>query len=379
MTDGPNGARAGAWPIEHVFMLMLENRSFDHMFALSGIPGIAAARPGDPRFRNRHGGNDFDFIDGAPEAMPADPPHDFADVLEQLTTDGVYRPGQPYPPIDNGGFVANFARTAKPDRSHPRAALHTAMAGAHPRQLPALHALAEAFVLCDHWYASMPGPTWPNRFFVHGASAMGWASGPHFGQIATSVTDLTGFEYPNGSVFDALGKGRWRIYQDRLGPVSGRIPQVASLKGVSFFDVRDADKLSRDLRGDYPFAYTFIEPSYGNIANHSYSGGSSQHPRDGIAPGDRLVAEVYNAIRQSPLWEKSLLIVTYDEHGGFYDSEPPVELPPPGDIVGRMPGEEQFDFSLSGVRACRRSSSRRGCPGAWSIIGSTIMPRSQRR
>jgi len=340
---------AGEGPIEHVFVLMLENRSFDHFFALSGIAGITAAKPNDQHFVNRHAGRDFYFESGAPERMPTDPLHEFGDVVQQLTTNGKFVARKPYPPCNNGGFVDNYATTAPPRHPLSDGELNYIMAGAASAQLPALTTLAKNFVLCDHWYASLPGPTWPNRFFVHGASSMGFEGSPGFPQIAIWES-LRGFEYTNGSLFDALGNGGWRLYQDRHGPLSGQVPQVGALKGISFFDVHGMDGFTADLSGDYPWRYTFIEPAYGNIIDDSYRGGSSQHPMDGIAGGDRLVAKVYNALRASPLWEKSLLVITYDEHGGFYDSQPPVPMTPPGDTSTFPYGGNGFDFSLSGVR-----------------------------
>lgn len=339
-----------ASPIEHVFVLMLENRSFDHFLALSGIPGIVAATPNDPAFTNSLNGKTYYFGGGAPEAMPTDPLHEFDDVVEQLTTCGKFVAGQPYPPRNNGGFVANYATTGSKKHPLDPEQFGLIMAGADPAQLPATTALARSFVLCDHWYSSLPGPTWPNRFFLHGASSMGYDFSPSLWQLIKWET-FDGFEYANGSVFDALGAGNWRLYQDKRGPLVGRIPQVASLKGLTYFDVHGFDRFESDLAGDYPWAYTFIEPAYGNIVDDSYRGGSSQHPMDSIAGGDALVAEVYNALRNSPLRDRSLLVVTYDEHGGFYDSQPPVPLTPPGDLHEPPPyGGNGFDFSLSGVR-----------------------------
>src|SRR6185503_1849992 len=143
----------------------------------------------------------------------------------------------------------------------------------------------------------------------------------------------------------------YRLYQDKSGPLSGQIPQVAALKGVSVFDVRSVGHLERDLSDGYDALYTFIEPAYGDIVFDTYRHGSSQHPMDGLGKGDRLVASVYTAIRNSPLWESSLLIITYDEHGGFYDSGiPAAPAPPPDDGTGPHQNSHDFDFSVYGVR-----------------------------
>src|SRR5579875_2079852 len=108
-TDAAAASPLAENPIQRVFVLLLENRSFDHLFALSDIPGIAAATSSNT---NTYGGTVYAFGDGAPTQMPADPGHEFTDVLEQLCGAGIrHAPGQPYPAIDNSGFVSNFATT----------------------------------------------------------------------------------------------------------------------------------------------------------------------------------------------------------------------------------------------------------------------------
>jgi phospholipase C len=341
--------------IQHVFVLMLENRSFDHMFALSGIPGIHAATYANT---NSFDGVDYHFQGGAPDRMPSDPSHGFCSVLEQLCGPGSDCSNtSPYPTRDNSGFVANYAATTVRSgifgRKHPLPAADRGkiMLGADTAtQTPALQMLATQYALCDEWYSSLPGPTWPNRFFVHGASSDGLADAPGFQDIL-KWESVDGFEYPNGSIYDLLGPGNFRLYQDKSGPLSGRIPQVAALKGISFFDVHRLRHLERDLEQGIAASYTFIEPAYGDIVFDTYRGGSSQHPMDGLAGGDRLVARVYNAIRNSPVWPNSLLIITYDEHGGFYDSGIPAHAaPPPGDGTGPHQNPHKFDFSVYGVR-----------------------------
>jgi phospholipase C len=81
---------------------------------------------------------------------------------------------------------------------------------------------------------------------------------------------------------------------------------------------------------NYPAQFTWIEPNYGHVAS-DYIGGSSQHPLDGVTGGEALIRATYEAIRNSPLWESSMLIITWDEHGGFFDHAPPPPATPPGD------------------------------------------------
>ena len=334
--------------IKHVFVLMLENRSFDHMFALSGIPGIVAATGANT---NTYQGVSYPFQGGAPAQMPTDPGHEFEDTVEQLCGEGAhYVPGQPYPPVNGSGFVANYATTSTEGTPPSIADADKIMRGLDiTTQSPALYQLANNFVLCDGWRSSLPGPTWPNRYFLHGASSAGLDHSPTSEELGEWET-LNGFTYPHGSIFDSLGKANYRLYQDESGPELGRVPQVASLKGISFFDVRNLGDLEQDLKGEYDYQYTFIEPSFGDIAHNTYEGGSSQHPMDGLAEGDLLVARIYNTLRNSPLWEMSLLVVLYDEHGGFYDSVVPGNAPTPDDGAGAGLNKRGFDFSVYGVR-----------------------------
>ena len=339
---------AGQYNIQHVFVLMLENRSFDHLFALSGISGITAATSS---CSNACNGATYTFCGGAPAQMPSDPGHEFTDVLEQLCGAGAtYQKGQAYPSADNSGFVSNYASSKSEGTPPQPAEIGAIMCGVDTRaQAPNLYQLATEFVLCDGWHSSLPGPTWPNRYFLHGASSAGLDHSPTSAEMSEwEVVD--GFDYPNGSIFDALGADHYRLYQDELGSALGRVPQVASIRGVSFFDIDDLSHFENDLKSGYTARYTFIEPGYGDIVHGTYAGGSSQHPMDGLEGGDQLAARVYNAIRNSPLWENSLLVILYDEHGGFYDSVKPGRATPPNDGATGSLNTNGFGFDVYGVR-----------------------------
>ena len=227
-------------------------------------------------------------------------------------------------------------------------------------QLPVSYQLATEFAVCDHWFSSLPGPTWPNRFFVHGASSAGLDHSPTKEEMAQWEVPGFGFTYPHGSIFDALSRAglTWRIYDDdtdaysddpQNGSVFGAIPQVSALKGVTLLDARSLTGFAADLQSPYTCQYTFIEPNYGDITS-TYGGGSSQHPMDDVYGGEGLIKAVYEAIRNSPVWDTSLLIITYDEHGGFYDSVAPPAATPPDDGSPSTYNQFGFTFSQLGVR-----------------------------
>src|SRR5580700_10788175 len=129
-------------------------------------------------------------------------------------------------------------------------------------------------------------------------------------------------------------------------PTSQRSKASISRNSCQFNDfAKDVENPS------YPWLYTFIEPNYGDILNGTYEGGTSQHPLDGVAHGEALIKTVYESIRKSPHWNKSLLIVTWDEHGGFYDHVAPPSAVAPGDAgPGSTYNKHGFTFEQLGVR-----------------------------
>src|SRR5580692_9506300 len=139
--------------VQHIFVLMLENRAFDHMLGFSTING-RDAQTGKLTQVNGLSGSESNVFNGstytvsknADLVMPADPGHEFTDVLEQLCGTGAsYPPGGAYPPIDKSGFVASYAA------SGGSAAPGDVFKCFAPEQLPVLMALAEEFAVCDNW------------------------------------------------------------------------------------------------------------------------------------------------------------------------------------------------------------------------------------
>jgi phospholipase C len=376
--------------ITNVFVLMLENHSFDHLFAMSGIPGIRAATVSEQNTYAPPGttaSTTCSVRDGAPWRMSTDPGHEFPDVLRQLCNvapcdanddeHDVCYPGGAYPVVDLSGFAASYATSTSEGTGAPAAdRVCDIMACFHtPTQLPVILQLAREYAICDAWFSSMPGPTWPNRFFVHGASSSGMDRSPTLGEEVEWET-IGGFTYANGSIFDALSHAGYgyRLYQDKDNQFSdkpshvwqgGWISQVAALKGISLLDVRSLAHFAADLQ-DPTYSqhrYTFIEPNFGASflsrqdggPGPRYTGGSSQHPEDDMYGGEALIKHVYEAIRNSPLWNTSLLVILYDEHGGFYDSVAPGAAPSPDDLTeeqirsGKL-NKYGFDFAHYGPR-----------------------------
>jgi phospholipase C len=337
---------AEALGIEHVFVLMLENRSFDHLLGYSGIAG-ADAETGAPTRINGLSGTESNSVNGQPYpvspgadyVMPADPDHEFPDVLHQLCGPAAtYQSGGSYPAVDDTGFAASYVASGGKDPGE-------ILKCYRPDQLPVLNALANEFVVCDNWHASMPGPTWPNRMFVHAASSGGLDHSPKTDEIVEWET-VDGFLLKNGTIFDALQKNG--IARCLYG--GDDFPMVAALKGIHLDDIRRYSLFASDLaQANYPYRYIFIEPSY-DVLN-GYKAGTSQHPLGDVTHGEALMKATYEAIRNSPVWPTSVFIITWDEHGGFFDHGTPPEAPAPGDTApGAKYNQNGFTFERYGPR-----------------------------
>ena len=313
--------------IKHVVVLMLENRSFDHKlgFLMRDNPEIAGLT-GDEQNLNDPGSplpvvnpvTDHANYEGD---LDADPPHELADVAIQLYGHGGM-PDYGQTP-DNSGFVLAYGIHQPPHGGG------YAMRCFAPGRLPAFHALAREFAVCDHWFASVPGPTWPNRFFVHCASAGGFVDG-----------NLR--VYGMRTIFDSLHEAGQSVavyFHDFAQALILQRLQVDVFKG--FF--HEFSTFLDDARAGTLPSYSFIEPRYYDGAEKA----NDEHPPHDMRLGDQLVARVYEAVRASPAWESTLLLVLSDEHGGLYDHVPPPRATPPGDGVSADP---PFGFDRLGVR-----------------------------
>lgn len=309
----------------HVFVLMLENRSFDHFFGQAGLPCVPSPDAAK-----------WNYIVGAPDRIKNDLGHELKDVAVEI---------QP----ENGVPVKGF-------ESIPNA--KDAMAEFDAESLLVLRALAKEFAMFDNWFSSLPGPTWPNRFFVHAASSGGLTNSPSGWTCfrATNAADCA-FSFQNGTVFDRLEKAgkTWRVYH------AGLFPQVLAIHGMVerhddpkyFRDLNVGgkhDPFAADLASGYVVDYTFLEPDHGI----PFGNGDSQHAPFSVAKGERLVKYVYETLRSSPIWPDSALLITWDEHGGFFDHVAPPTATPPGDRPINHGREDvrpsEFDFKYLGVR-----------------------------
>jgi phospholipase C len=338
--------------IEHVVVLMMENRSFDHVFGYLDLPNIDGLR----------GGGDYGStpVSGTALVRPRpttgidddyvtcpDPGHEMQDTTQQIFDLGPAQVcnGVPLDPTAKPtmrGFVRSYAQQ-KPNGCRGNWQPEDIMRCFLPQHVPVLTALARNYVLVDRWFCAIPGPTWPNRFWSHAATAMGHGemSDAYIRQclLDSPFTAQTIFNRLDAHADDWLGSPAWRVYYHQT-------PQASTLQSIAerlhdpdyfrpfeanekFWSDAPLDGFEADCgNGDLPY-YTFIEPQFDSFAPlRAVTTDNSMHPPADVRDGERLIARVYNAIRgNADLWAKTVLVVTYDEHGGFYDHVVPPRVP----------------------------------------------------
>jgi phospholipase C len=330
---------AGLDNLKHIVVLMMENRSFDHM--------LGSLKQKYPKINGLTGNESNPDTTGAPvkvqqkaefqSQLDPDPDHHFPGVDLQIFGGAPPGPGR----VPNmQGFVKDyFSQTKNVNRSHNIMYYFDSV-----KDLPVLSTLATEFAVFNGWFSSIPGPTICNRAFAH--------YGTSFGQVGMDI-------------FYILDKGVLSIYE--------RMIQAGHTAKIYYYDQQSStmeivnllknqpqifgtlDQFIADCVGNTLPEYSFIEPCYND--HPGADGGqilaSDQHPDHNVREGERFIANVYNAIRTNPtLWRNTALLVVYDEHGGIYDHVVPPACTPDGySATGDATGTgEPFAFDRLGIR-----------------------------
>jgi phospholipase C len=330
--------------IQNVVQLMLENRSFDQMLGYlytdrnnvapsgqkyDGLTG-SESNPDDS-------GKEIKVYPITPSSdhsylMPgADPGEGYYNTNQQLY--GTQHPKAGDKPT-NRGFVQNFKSAIASDlaKGYKDTLTGTSpdeiMGMYSPEALPVMSALARGYAVCDRWFASVPTQTIPNRAFAGAATSQG--------RLDNHVKVFT-----CPSIFGRLSDKNlgWAIYGYSSSPMTRMdFPDTMHADASHFGHFSDFKK--RAAAGTLP-PYTFLEPNWGATGN-------SQHPNYDVAAGEQLIHDVYYALSKGKNWKNTLLLITYDEHGGNYDHvAPPSTAVPPDSTVGEF---DNFDFTRFGVR-----------------------------
>ena len=264
--------------------------------------------------------------------MPgADPGEGYHNTNYQLFRTDNPEPGKT---PTNDGFVINFKAAVASDLARhfqdtlPDTDPSEIMGMYTPEMLPIMSGLAKGFAVCDRWFASAPTQTIPNRAFAGSATSQG-----HLDNQCKIFTCPSIFGRMSEKNID------WAIYGYNRDPLTRHdYTDIQTADESHYGHYRDFQ--GRAAAGTLP-AYTFLEPDWG-------ASGNSQHPNYDVSLGERMMHDVYYTLRKGPHWNDTLLLITYDEHGGNYDHvAPPWGAVPPND--GTV-GEWGFEFDRYGVR-----------------------------
>ena len=343
---------------DYLVVLMMENRSFDHMLGRLYSPENPPPYDKPPR------GQTFDGVQPSMN-NPVAPEYDWLPATVSVSRTTEYQTpnddlvGHQYPdammqvgPADAvhmRGFVNNRVINLGADKKPPLSAVAAPMEGFSPTEhtlnsskpyaaVSVLSTLANSFAVCDNWFSSIPGPTLVNRSFLHAGTSNNWVSNNHNWD-----------DNKNETIFNRLGDGEWNIYNG-----DGTTECLTYIIHPTItWDPSQGNSIAKFLLDASVGAlakYSFIEPEV--IDYDKGNPPDDQHPPRDVRLGENLIRTVYEAVRTSPLWERTLLIVTYDEHGGFFDHVTPPDAVPPH--KNDPPGEDGFTFQPSGSASAGR-------------------------
>ena len=319
--------------IKTIIIVMMENRSFDHVLgylSLDGkdVNGLSADPTWLENFTNLYGGKTYPIHALSPSTqLIPDPPHDRTPISTQIKTPCA-NGGCP----ELGGFVASYAT-----RNPPPADLSMVMGYYTAGALPVYDFFAKNFTICDSWFAPLPTGTQANRLMAMA------------GESAIS-DNVSGFLPEQSLVYDWLTAhgASWCVYQ------SGGFFPFFSLMPKWLPEIVTSLALPLDGNGGRFRRYSRFKEDWTNSSNlpqvifiePEYTDGPHRVPNDdhsptGVAPGQAFLADIYQTISASKRWDETLMIVTYDEHGGFFDHVSPLEIST--DVAG-------YQFQTTGLR-----------------------------
>jgi phospholipase C len=310
--------------IKHIVVLMMENRSFDHLlgYLMMEDPDIDGVT--DNLYSNADtAGEPHRTTSGAEYQgqLIIDPGHDAADVYFQMY-------GVPFGTAAGEPTMSGFSQDYQQLGGDPQDIMRCFT----PQQIPNIAALARAYTVCDRWFSSVPGPTLPNRAFAH--------FGTSFGRLDMSPVYFSNKPNIYSRLKAAGAQGRIYYY----APWSGTLGLTFLITSQRQYFGLWGDFLS-DCKNNKLPQYSFVEPPY-------YDNGDTiaadQHPDHNIQAGDNFVRQVYEAVRSNEdTWRSTLLLVVWDEHGGIFDHVAPPKVDHPDGFTSTAP---PFGFDRYGVR-----------------------------
>jgi len=342
--------------IKHIIAVMLENRSFDNICGWLYKPGVAPAQPS--QFLPASSPQQFDglkstffnpvtrdyFTNPSSPTYPVfdkatatnipvlDPLEDILNVNVQLFGPESDNPN-PNPKFPNMGFVIDYAESIK-DAGLTNIPVEI-MEPFSSDQLPVISHLAWNYAVCDAWFSSVPSDTWPNRCFFHAGTSNGNAVN---GKIPNP------FDWNARNIFNVLDDmgADWRVYHDTVLVPSLTLLMFPNLWPHALSRFSGFDRFKSDCSAGTLPQYSFLEPSF--LVNPN-----DEHPPHDVIAGEQFLYDIWQAVSKSPAWPETLLMITYDEHGGTYDHVfPPFNAKPPDNKQAGPP--YNFAFDRFGVR-----------------------------
>lgn len=337
----------------HIVVVMLENRSFDNLlgflYAAEGNrppcnlpardpPTFDGLLPADVSDAFWNPANADYFSGAAPvrvfASTPTTGPSPFTvpdpDANELFPHFNLQLFGTANPADQQAATMLGFLIDYQTAKGVSLDAAQRIMQSYSPEQVPVLSQLARSYAVSDRWFASVPAQTWPNRGFVHAGTARG------------QVTNASPLTYNTETIYEVLQKTghTWGVYKNTVVPSLTKL-QYPRL-GLFPTHFHQFDRFVSDARAGTLPSYSFVEPSFVIEPD-------DQHPPHNVAAGDRFLAEIWTAVSTGAHWEQTLLVITYDEHGGCYDHVPPPWGAVCPDDVSDA-GAQGFRFNRFGVR-----------------------------
>ncbi|KAJ3102990.1 hypothetical protein HDU97_010428 [Phlyctochytrium planicorne] len=321
--------------IKNVVLLVLENRSFDNMLGY-----WARTRPNVDGVLD----NSCNILASTGAKICStdqqiyinkNPSHDTVPVTEEIYGKGANTLNAASTGV---ATMSGFIDIAEKEwNTSDPTILRQVMDGYNPRDIPITATLASEYAVFDRWFSSMPGPTYPNRLFLYSATSNGRIDND-------KLTTLKG--YPQKSIFGALDQAKitWKNYFG-LVPTSIMLKDTRNIPDI-LTKLKPMSSFYEDARKGRLPSFSFIDPILFEIPGFK---ANDNHPPHNVAYGELLVKNVYEAVRQSPQWNSTLLLITYDENGGFWDHVPPPskDIPIPDDASAANP---TFKFDRLGAR-----------------------------
>ncbi len=305
--------------IDTIVFIVMENRSFDHMLGYLNLPGPSRIAleglQADPTWLRQHANSGIEPFEFAAQLIE-DPPHERATIAIQLGA-----PPTPGGPCPMNGFVESYRRRdPPPDRDSLVMGYYTAAS------VPMFDFLARNYTVCDHWFAALPTGTQANRLMAMAGATTVLDNAPLFLPDQPLVYDWLA---DHGVSWCAYQSGHFLPFFALMRRWQNEIANSLALDALvphAHPRFRRFSNFARDWQTEQNMpSVIFIEPEYTDglhgIAN-------DDHPPTGVAHGQALLRDVYTALTANPArWARTLLVVTYDEHGGFYDHVPPLDIP----------------------------------------------------